>query len=435
MTEQSRPAAPRTFRPGLTGTGRPSPTRTLRHLILAGTALGLLAACDRPLDFDMRGNFGDTLDTAEAARQPVANRPAPDSRGVISYPNYQVAVARQGDTVADVATRIGIAPDELARFNGLRPADPLRPDEVVALPRRVAEPSAATGGFGTIQPPGTDITSLASSAIDRSDAAAVSTTTLPPAGGGMITSAAAPAPAAAAQRPQVGLEPTRHQVKRGETAFTISRLYNVSVRSLAEWNGLGSDYTIREGQFLLIPVPDAEAPARPAAAAAVTAPGAGSPTPVPPSAATPLPTETTRPAAAPAPATTAPDLGAAQSAPAGNAQLATPVQGTIIRDYQKGKNDGLDIQAPSGTSIVAAEAGTVAAITASADQIPIIVIRHPDNLLTVYANVEGAVVKKDDKVTRGQKIAQIRSGSSNYLHFEVRKGFDSVDPTPYLAPR
>jgi murein DD-endopeptidase MepM/ murein hydrolase activator NlpD len=435
MTEQSRPAAARRDHPGMTGAARPPARHALRHMILTGTAMALLAACDRPLDFDMRGNFGNTLDTAEAARQPVANRPAPDARGVISYPNYQVAVARRGDTVADVATRVGISPEELARFNGLRPADPLRPEEVVALPRRVAEPSAATGGFGTIQPPGTDITALASSAIDRSDAAAVSTTTLPPAGSGMITPAAAPVQSAAAARPQVGQEPTRHQVKRGETAFTISRLYNVSVRSLAEWNGLGSDYTIREGQYLLIPVPDAQAPARPVAAAAVTAPGTGSPTPVPPSAATPLPTETTRPAAAPAPATSAPDLGAAQTAPARTAQLATPVQGTIIRDYQKGRNDGLDIQAPSGTPIVAAEAGTVAAITASADQIPIIVIRHPDNLLTVYANVEGAVVKKDDKVSRGQKIAQIRSGSSNYLHFEVRKGFDSVDPTPYLAPR
>lgn len=429
MTQQSRPAPRRMFRPALHERGQ-----TLRRLMLAGTALGMLAACDRPLDFDMRGNFGNTLDTAEAARQPVANRPAPDARGVISYPNYQVAVARRGDTVADVATRVGVSADELARFNGLRPADVLRPDEVVALPRRVAEPSAATGGFGTIRSPGTDITTLASSAIDRSDAAAVSTTTLPPAGGGLITPVAS-APAAATPRAQVGLEPARHQVKRGETAFTVARLYNVSVRSLAEWNGLGADYTIREGQYLLIPVPDAQAPARPATAAAVTAPGAGSPTPVPPSAATPLPTEVPRPAAAPAPATTAPNLGAAQTAPTRNAQLAQPVQGTIIRDYQKGRNDGLDIQAPSGTAIVAAEAGTVAAITASADQVPIIVIRHPDNLLTVYANVEGAVVKKDDKVTRGQKIAQIRAGSSNYLHFEVRKGFDSVDPTPYLTPR
>lgn len=402
----------------------------LRRVILTGTALGLLAACDRPLDFDLRGNFGNTLDTAEASRQPVANRPAPDARGVISYPNYQVAVARQGDTVTDLANRVGVSPEELARFNGLRPADPLRPEEIVALPRRVAEPSPATGGFGTIQPPGTDITALASSAIDRSGGSSVSTTTLPPAAG---AAPAAPAAAPAAAAPQVGIEPTRHKVVRGETAFTIARLYNVSVRSLAEWNGLGPDYTIREGQYLLIPVPDAQAPVR--SAAVVSPPGAGSATPVPPSSATPLPAETPRPAAAPAPAAVAPNLGATQTPAARASQLATPVQGTVIRDYQKGKNEGLDIQAPSGTAIVAAEAGTVAAITASADQVPIIVIRHPDNLLTVYANVEGATVKKDDKVTRGQKIAQIRSGSSNYLHFEVRKGFDSVDPTPYLAPR
>jgi murein DD-endopeptidase MepM/ murein hydrolase activator NlpD len=248
----------------------------------------------------------------------------------------------------------------------------------------------------------------------------------------MIQPASAPAATATATQPR-SAEPVRHQVKRGETAFTISRLYNVSVRSLAEWNGLGAEYTIREGQYLLIPVADTAAPARPVQTAAVTSPGVGSPTPVPPSAAKPLPSETTQPAAAAPPPTTAPNLGATQSTPAANSQLAMPVQGTIIRDYQKGKNDGLDIQAASGTAIVAAEAGTVAAITASADQIPIIVIRHPDNLLTVYANVEGAAVKKDDKVTRGQKIAQIRSGSSNYLHFEVRKGFDSVDPTPYLA--
>lgn len=407
-------------------------SRTFRALMLTGTAIGLLAACDRPLDFDMRGNFGNTLDTAEAARQPVANRPAPDARGVISYPNYQVAVARRGDTVTDVASRIGVDANELARFNGVRPADPLRPDEVLALPRRVAEPSPTTGGM---MQSGTDITSLASSAIDRSDAAAVSTTTLPPAGS-MIQPAATPAATttAAATQPRAA-EPIRHQVKRGETAFTISRLYNVTVRSLAEWNGLGAEYTIREGQYLLIPVADTAAPARPVQTAAVTSPGTGSPTPVPPSAARPLPAETTQPAAAAPPPTNAPNLGATQTAPTSTSQLAMPVQGTIIRDYQKGKNDGLDIQATSGTAIMAAEAGTVAAITASADQIPIIVIRHPDNLLTVYANVEGAVVKKDDKVTRGQKIAQIRAGTSNYLHFEVRKGFDSVDPTPYLARR
>ena len=43
-------------------------------------------------------------------------------------------------------------------------------------------------------------------------------------------------------------------MQRGETAYTIARLYNVSAKSLAEWNGLGPDLAVREGQYLLIPV-------------------------------------------------------------------------------------------------------------------------------------------------------------------------------------
>ena len=53
-------------------------------------------------------------------------------------------------------------------------------------------------------------------------------------------------------------------------------------------------------------------------------------------------------------------------------------------------------------------------------------------MLTVYANVDKITVKKGDKVTRGQQIAQLRSGDKAYVHFEVRDGFDSVDPLPYL---
>jgi len=112
--------------------------------------------------------------------------------------------------------------------------------------------------------------------------------------------------------------------------------------------------------------------------------------------------------------------------------MAFPVQGKIIRTYSKGKNDGIDIAATAGSPVMAAAAGTVAAITADADQVPIIVVRHEANLLTVYANVEKITVKKGDKVSRGQKIAALRSGSNPYLHFEVRDGFDSVDPEPYL---
>ena len=54
------------------------------------------------------------------------------------------------------------------------------------------------------------------------------------------------------------------------------------------------------------------------------------------------------------------------------------------------------------------------------------------DLLTVYANVEGISVKKGDRVSRGQSIAKLRGGENAYVHFEVREGFESVDPETYL---
>ncbi|NHX27714.1 M23 family metallopeptidase, partial [Escherichia coli] len=72
------------------------------------------------------------------------------------------------------------------------------------------------------------------------------------------------------------------------------------------------------------------------------------------------------------------------------------------------------------------------AITRDTEQVPILVIRHDDSLLTVYANIDNITVSKGDKVSRGQTIAAIRGGDAPFLHFEVREGFDSVDPMPYL---
>jgi len=85
--------------------------------------------------------------------------------------------------------------------------------------------------------------------------------------------------------PKLENEPIRHKVSRGETAFTISRLYNVSIRSLAEWNGLDSNFTIREGQYLLIPLPKDQV----ASVSESASPGQVSNTPSPPSSSEALP--------------------------------------------------------------------------------------------------------------------------------------------------
>jgi murein DD-endopeptidase MepM/ murein hydrolase activator NlpD len=205
----------------------------------------------------------------------------------------------------------------------------------------------------------------------------------------------------------------------------MARLYNVSVRSLTEWNGLGPDLAIREGQYLLIPVA-AEAPAP--GSAKVEAPGTGSITPPPPSAKDPLPDEKAAPAT-PKDTPASPDLGKDRSS---GARLAMPVSGKIIREYAKGRNEGINIGASAGATVVAAGDGTVAAITRDTEQVPIVVIRHAGNLLTVYAGLDAIKVAKGDRVKRGQAIGVVRAGTPPFVHFEVREGFESVDPVPFL---
>ncbi|MEM9795723.1 MAG: peptidoglycan DD-metalloendopeptidase family protein [Pseudomonadota bacterium] len=356
------------------------------------------------LDFDLRNNAADGLDTSSAARVAVSERPEADANGLITYPNYQVAVAQRGDTVTSVAQRIGFPAAELASFNGLSSESRLNQNAILALPRRI-EPAA-----GAARP---DITTIAGAAIDRAGAT--------PAAAGI----------------QGGREPIRHRVARGETAFSIARLYGVSPRSMAEWNGLGPDLAVREGQFLLIP-PVAEG----VAGVDEAAPGQGSVTPVPPSASSALPqtveaeplpespnldsqrTEVTAQAAPATAETPAPQVDDGQT-------LQRPVTGSVLRGFS-GRNEGIDFSAAEGTAVSAAASGTVAAITRDTDQVPILVLRHAGGLLTVYANIKDIRVEKGDEVSAGQTIAAVGPGNPPFLHFEVRQGFDAVDPAPLL---
>ena len=404
----------------------PDAPRPLR-LAALGVAMTALAACGGDgFDWDLRPASGAS--TAEAARQATAARPQPDARGVISYPGYQVVVARRGETVGEVATRLGLEPVDLASHNALAVDTQLRDGEVLTLPRRVAA-----------RPPTEDrrdVSSIAVSALDRVES-----------------------PRPAAEPPVAGPEPLRHTVQRGETAFTIARLYNVTPRALADWNGLGADMAVREGQTLMIPVaapepvrtaaatppapaappdrsPPAQRPAEPPAAAApaepqTPRPGRGSPTPTPPSAAAPLPTA--EPATQPAPAAPpSPNLGEQRTAAASGARLSMPVDGRIIREFQPGRTDGISIAAAAGTPVRAAADGTVATITRDTQQTQIVILRHENNLLTVYANIDDIAVERGQQVRRGQQIGAIQAGDPAFVLFQVRQGIDSVDPMQFL---
>ena len=374
----------------------------LRYVVVACSTLALVGCGNiGDFDLDLRGNAGQ-LDTSDAVRTATQAAPTPDERGIISYPGYQVVLAQRGDTVAKVAERIGVSSTELASYNALPESVVLRQGEVIALPRRVPEPSpgASLGDF--------DVASIAGNAIDRADGG---TPGLP-----------------------TGSEPSRHRVAPGETAFSIARTYDVPVAALAEWNGLGPDLAMRVGQYLLIPTSAPASAVRVASLDEPVTPGAGTPTPTPPSAAAPLPTEDVKPVARTA-AVAAPEPvepAEPQTAASDTSKLRMPVQGRIIRPYEKGKNEGIGISASAGQSVTAAADGTVAAITRDTDQVPILVVRHANNLLTVYAGVDEIAVQKGDTVSRGQDLAVVRTATPPFLHFEVREGFDSVDPMPYL---
>lgn len=389
-----------------TGVARGAPMRLLGLM-----GLLVLTACaggNQTLDWDLRSNDGSTAQAAERMR---AGRPAPDANGVISYPGYQVILARRGDTVASLAARVGLPADQLARFNALRPDNTLRAGEVLALPVRVASPGAG-GVIGAPVMPGTtgiDVSSIATTALDRVDGGQPGTT------GNLPFSTETSGPA-----------PVRYQVSRGETAFTIARKFNISARVLADWNGLGPDLAVREGQYLIIPSSE-DAARLPASDASL--PGEGTNLPEPPSASEPLPDEPTPTAAEVAAAESpAPDLSGERTASSA-AEFAMPVAGSIIRGYERKVNDGIDISARAGDAVKAAAAGVVAAVTKDPSGNPILVLKHSGGLLTVYTGIKDVAVAKGDQVKRGQSIARV-AGSS--VHFEVRRGLESVDPLPYL---
>ena len=339
------------------------------------------------LDFDLRGN---EYDTSDAVRKAMKTRPLPDSRGIISYATYEVAVARKGDTIKSIAERLGLKSQNIAAYNGMSSLEKLNDGQLISLPNRTDKRKFQLKN-STSNRNEVNVTELASTAIETA------------------TSKKKVIKKSTSEQEN---EPIRHKVSRGETAFTISRLYNVSIRSLADWNGLDSNYTIREGQYLLIPLPRDKIFTK----VATVKPGKNSKTPSPPSSAEalpePIPKENLETTSSKSKSSNQPE----NIEPSNTGQFSYPVNGKIIRDYVKNKTDGIDISAPEGTPIVAAEKGIVAAITSDTQEVPIIVLKHEGNLLTVYAGIGDIGVKEKEKVLKSQLLGKIRPGNPSFLH-------------------
>ena len=118
-----------------------------------------------------------------------------------------------------------------------------------------------------------------------------------------------------------------------------------------------------------------------------------------------------------------------------------PVKGRVIADFgarpDGGHNDGIDVAVPQGTSVKAAENGVVAyAGNELKGYGNLVLVRHANNWVSAYANNEEILIKRGDKVRRGQVIAKAGATGSvtqPQVHFELRKGSRPVDPTKYMS--
>ncbi|MBC5785843.1 peptidoglycan DD-metalloendopeptidase family protein [Ramlibacter sp. USB13] len=233
-------------------------------------------------------------------------------------------------------------------------------------------------------------------------------------------------------------KPGYYTVRPGDTLLRIALESGQNWRDVARWNNLDNPNVIEVGQVLRVAPPSAPAVAAapapgsavPAAPAASTASAA-----VPPaSAASSVArgTATTAPASpAPAPAASGPDDEIAWAWPTNGAA-------TVLAGFDEQKNKGVDIGGRAGDPVLAAADGRVVYAGAGLRGYGnLIILKHNNTYLTAYAHNQSLLVKEDQTVRKGQKIAEMGSTDTDRvkLHFEIRRQGKPVDPTRYLPPR
>lgn len=248
--------------------------------------------------------------------------------------------------------------------------------------------------------------------------------------------AAPPIPLRAAH-PEPELLTVRHRVAPGETVFRIARAYGVTVEDLTAVNGIKDPRSLAAGQELLIPTVDsgedteephaepdvAPAPERGGAPVAV---GRGD---LPP-----------RPRASGQPTDSRGRARASRPEPATKGMLDWPLRGVLYGRFgKKGRepHDGIDLAAPAGTPVKTGQEGTVLYAGEQKGYGLIVIVQHPNGLITLYAHNRDLRVKTGQAVRRSQVIATVgESGrtSGPHLHFEVRVDGKPVDPVDYLGP-
>ncbi|PUE57505.1 peptidase [Limnohabitans sp. Rim8] len=205
-------------------------------------------------------------------------------------------------------------------------------------------------------------------------------------------------------------KPGYYTVKPGDTLIRIGMDNGQSWRDILRWNKLDNPNLIETGQVLRVapPAPDV-AVARPAispAAAPASAPVASAPAPLP-----------------------------VPSAAEDAISFQWPARGNLISGFDESKNKGLDIGGKVGDPVLAAADGRVVYAGAGLRGYGnLIILKHNNTYLTAYAHNQTLLVKEDQAIKRGQKIAEMGNSDADQvkLHFEIRRQGKPVDPAKYL---
>lgn len=233
---------------------------------------------------------------------------------------------------------------------------------------------------------------------------------------------AAPAPVVDRSAPVAGFkrstppdQPGFYTVRPGDTLYRIGMDTGQVWRDLQLWNAINDPNAIEVGQVLrLTPPPGmASAPATPA-------------TP-PPVAGRPL----DNPTASPPVAIATPSVATGLSA-------VWPANGPVTVAFDETKNKGISISGKAGDPVVASADGRVVVSGAVIRGLGnLVVLQHPNGFLTAYAHNQTLLVREDQTVKQGQKIATMGSSDSDTvrLHFEVRRQGKPVDPLAFLPKR
>lgn len=231
-------------------------------------------------------------------------------------------------------------------------------------------------------------------------------------------------------------KPGYYTVKAGDTLIRIGLENGQGWKDIARWNNLDNANLIEVGQVLRVvpPAPTAAAAAtetgvvtRPVTSSAVV-PASAASTPKPAaSAAAAMPAPIPAPTSAPAAATSEDDV-----------PFIWPASGTLLAGFDEARNKGYDISGKAGDPVLAAADGRVVYAGAGLRGYGnLVILKHNNTFLTAYAHNQALLVKEDQTVRRGQKIAEMGSTDADRvkLHFEIRRQGKPVDPVRYLPAR